>query len=753
MINLNKVFLSILFTFVFVSFISATDYKYKWGHPKPQGNPIYGVVFVDSLTGFAVTGCGMILKTTDWGENWFIIRDTDANYRDLYDIINIQNGILLACGENGIILRSADNGESWIEINTTFDNDLSDLAIVPGGDVSIAGANGTVLRSSNNGIDWAYIGLNNEKKVLHHFWKTSNEGYVAGNDFYRTTDSGNTWQFIDIFSGFNFNEVFFTNPDTGYVFTDFNTFRTIDGGNNWTDNYQHETNNYHFRSLVFSDTNWLSVSFGEGAAFHKTTNAGETWQRYYDLAGAVGFHYLYKGFGNRLFYGSDIGDIYYSDDFGLTYSIATLNIGGSFPATLGRDGRVVAFYKRADGILFSIIEASSFVNFWMQSNDGGYNWHKLVNQPFISASSNINFWDNQVGIVTNYNTISYTKDGGINWAITNLPDNHRATEIAIPNNDKFFVSTYQVNGGGALFLSADSGKTWNIVNDGLPSNIKYFNLQFINPQIGFISGFVDNQISINRLFKTSDGGSSWSEISTLGVNRYFFDMHWLKEDTAIASIYNNEDGGIFRTVDCGSNWEKVLSYPNVSNLFFHNDSWGTALQLNNSGIFLETIDGGLTWSETQVPISSAKLFSLFSGLRREITSMFPIDSGWVIGSSGNAILVAKTDNPTSINSGDKFNDFSNMPNSVQLICNYPNPFNPSTKIIFRVKEYSKIKMTVYNILGQTVKELLNSYKEAGEHNVVWNAKDNSGFEVGTGVYFISIQTENNSDFLKVLLLK
>ncbi|MCD4665214.1 MAG: hypothetical protein K8R68_08075, partial [Bacteroidales bacterium] len=77
----------------------------------------------------------------------------------------------------------------------------------------------------------------------------------------------------------------------------------------------------------------------------------------------------------------------------------------------------------------------------------------------------------------------------------------------------------------------------------------------------------------------------------------------------------------------------------------------------------------------------------------------------------------------------------NLPPVPVLSGNYPNPFNPETKIVFSIPEDSKINLSSYNIKGQKVRTLINNNKEKGFHNIIWNSKDNNGKLVASCVYF------------------
>ena len=89
----------------------------------------------------------------------------------------------------------------------------------------------------------------------------------------------------------------------------------------------------------------------------------------------------------------------------------------------------------------------------------------------------------------------------------------------------------------------------------------------------------------------------------------------------------------------------------------------------------------------------------------------------------------------------------------QLNQNYPNPFNPSTNIEFSLQKAGNVKITVYNIMGQTVKTLINETKPAGKHIISWDGKDYVGEQVASGLYFYRLESNQQIYTKKMLLLK
>jgi hypothetical protein len=94
-----------------------------------------------------------------------------------------------------------------------------------------------------------------------------------------------------------------------------------------------------------------------------------------------------------------------------------------------------------------------------------------------------------------------------------------------------------------------------------------------------------------------------------------------------------------------------------------------------------------------------------------------------------------------------------LPGGFALGQNYPNPFNPTTQIQFSLPSAGQVRMEIFNVLGQQVKTLVDQAMEAGEHTVSWDATDNSGQAVSSGIYFYRMVTDDHTDRKKMLLLR
>ncbi len=94
-----------------------------------------------------------------------------------------------------------------------------------------------------------------------------------------------------------------------------------------------------------------------------------------------------------------------------------------------------------------------------------------------------------------------------------------------------------------------------------------------------------------------------------------------------------------------------------------------------------------------------------------------------------------------------------IPAELSLDGNYPNPFNPVTTIRFGLPAPRKVRITVINLLGQEIIELVNGWQDIGRHEVQWQGQDHHGRPVSSGMYFTVLSDGHKTIVQKMLLLK
>jgi hypothetical protein len=111
-----------------------------------------------------------------------------------------------------------------------------------------------------------------------------------------------------------------------------------------------------------------------------------------------------------------------------------------------------------------------------------------------------------------------------------------------------------------------------------------------------------------------------------------------------------------------------------------------------------------------------------------------------LGDYGYISLKAETENPAS-------------PSAAILEQNYPNPFNPITQIAFSLSKDLPVKLDIFNVKGQNVKSVCDSYLAAGKHSYVWSGVNQAGEPVSSGIYFYQLTTPEGVISNKMILMK
>ena len=122
--------------------------------------------------------------------------------------------------------------------------------------------------------------------------------------------------------------------------------------------------------------------------------------------------------------------------------------------------------------------------------------------------------------------------------------------------------------------------------------------------------------------------------------------------------------------------------------------------------------------------------------------------GTIDGLEGDAVEIAISD-PGAAKAA-----VQTRPEAFSLADNFPNPFNPATTIQYALPQAADVELTVYNVVGQPVRTLVAEYQSAGHYAVEWDATDDSGHSLSSGMYFYRLQAGGEfREVKKMLLLK
>jgi hypothetical protein len=165
----------------------------------------------------------------------------------------------------------------------------------------------------------------------------------------------------------------------------------------------------------------------------------------------------------------------------------------------------------------------------------------------------------------------------------------------------------------------------------------------------------------------------------------------------------------------------------TGNLGWAVGEYGSIVRTSNAGTSWEALVSGI-----EVPLRSVKFVNN--------------NTGWAVGSEGNILKTTNgggTGSPIGIE-----NLYSGIPGDFKFFQNYPNPFNPSTKIRFALNVPSNIKISIYNTNGKLENIITEDFYREGEYSLTWNAANKP-----TGIYYAKIETERDSETIKMLLIK
>ncbi len=179
-------------------------------------------------------------------------------------------------------------------------------------------------------------------------------------------------------------------------------------------------------------------------------------------------------------------------------------------------------------------------------------------------------------------------------------------------------------------------------------------------------------------------------------------------------------------------------------------NWQTATETNNRGFEIQRRTGNQNWQTVS--------FVNGNGTTTQLNNYSYVDNPNVTNYSKLTYRLKQLDYDGQANYSKEINvEISGAPKTFTLEQNYPNPFNPATIIRYAIPTESKVRVVVYNLAGEVVKELVNEVQSAGYHESTFSA--NSGISLSSGIYFYSIDAtplNGNNAFRqtkKMILLK
>jgi photosystem II stability/assembly factor-like uncharacterized protein len=363
-----------------------------------------------------------------------------------------------------------------------------------------------------------------------------------------------------------------------------------------------------------------------------------------------------------------------------------------------------------------------------------------------------------------------TVNSGMTW--TSVDDGNFGDAIiwnidALDSSTAFVTITPLPLSTTYIYRTINGGNSWELVfsQDGGFIN----DIHMINQMNGLAYGDpVDNKWTI---IKTTDGGTSWSRISTepspngSEVGFYYNSLYMIGS----TDIWFLGTQRVYRSSDGGATWTNSLTPDYYLSVWFINDSVGMCSSNSNAGL---STNSGINWNQITVPGSGSYYSLAGSGTRDFWTASdgyvyhtTDFGSNWsseliffgnifamdfvTIGS--NAIGYVAGTNGTIARYEGAITSISKQPsisNKYSLEQNYPNPFNPTTKIKFTIPNAQFVTVKIFDVLGKFVMSICNEEKPSGTYELNFD-----GIGLSSGIYFYQLQAGNFIETKKFTLIK
>ncbi len=698
-----------------------------------------------------------VWKTTDGGATWNHVGLPKSRYigRIVVDPVNPSRVYVAATGnlysrnrDRGVY-RSVDAGASWSLVLSVSDTTgCVDLAIDPSNPSRVfaamwerirrpetrvyGGETSGLWRTENGGDTWAELtsGLpggaspqgrigvavapSNPSTVYAIYADAI--GYFTG--IYRSTNSGDTWSSRSAsglgtfysFYGWWFGRIWVDPLSAGTVWADgVYLYKSTNGGNNFTSAGSSMHVDHH--AQWFSPSNPNFILKGNDGGIYRSTNGGGSWS-------------FLGGLPITQFYTIEVHESEPWKVYGGTQDNGTNRTPGGqsdgWESLFGGDGHYVNVDPNDTDVIYLEYQ---YGNFYKSTNGGG---------SFNSAMSGISSgdrknWSTPVVIdpaslgkpaTTMYygaNRLYRSTNSASSWSVISgdLSDGFGGsngvtfgtiTTIAVAPSDS--ATIYVGTDDGNVWVSTNYGSSFSQINTGLPNRwVTRVAVDHSNDAVAYVtfSGFRDDD-PLPHVFRTSNWGSSWTDISGNLPDAPVNDLIVDPVDTSV--LYVGTDVGVFVTVNLGGTWSALG----------------------------EAIPVGVVISDLKY-IDNSGSPTLYAGTYGRSTWSYDLSVTTSVDAGGNGAADGEGELRMTL-----------APNS-------PNPMRDETRIRFSLMETAPARLEVIGVNGRRIRVLADEVLSAGDHEVTWDGRDESGRRAPNGVYFYRLMSAGDEASRKMTLMR
>ncbi len=691
--------------------LSNSGYIPNWhllSSPCSKNHTLNGVSYYDSLHAIVISDMGLIFATSDEGQTWNP-SGTGLTRQTLRGITHTEDGALITVGDSGIIFRSTDGGLNWSRIASSTSLNIYGLSINVSGHGYFVGQNGLVGKTTDYGKSWPIVTDTNAfgfmatiPSTLRAIAICTNDSAVAVGDSGAVgfTSDGIHWKALSGFPQSNVDSIAFYYPPESIARTSFRAvmycpLRFEFGPGTW---------------IIWGD-NDISAGIVDSALFYPAPK--NSISKSLDSSAVLVFSF------NFLAGDADGGRdllafrVLCADYFSVN---RRMDFGGSFEqsfhCSFPTDSTLILYAQPGfrENFLFASIDSMGFGyatctgGFFLKTTDNGFSWGIVrVNDTSFAYRSfdatDIHTIDSNHAFAVGWSgNLFRTTNGGITWDSSNIDNNlERLQGISYPAKGVAVV----VGDFGAILRSTNDGASWNYISQSITESFLEA-VAFSSPEIGVAVG------TSAEILRTADQGVTWTEINNplTGQNVSFREIAAFPDGT----YYTTTDSmGLWRSIDQGENWNRVIAIPNTISLGFYDENtavvaektWSSAI-VPDTMLLAFTRNGFATKTEFNIPIIN----------NNRIVFHF-IDSNTFLcfGSDGFVVKVEMSQGGASVTELS-----SSQTSPVQA---FPNPcVTHSVTIEYDLDNSGTTAVELWNTLGEKVQALFTANELAGHHSQV-----------------------------------
>lgn len=760
-------------------------------------NIIYAGTGEATYSGASYYGRGL-LKSIDAGQTWTHITTglPSSTYFSRIKIKPNNSTQLLAALGNAGLYRSTNSGTSWSQI---ISGRIDDVIFTPTGDTVFAvGGGGGLRRSIDGGMTFSAFGSGLATGTRTHFdFAKVNPAimyavvYSSTVDIYKSTNYGANWSLMSVTSeiGSQGGQAWYDlylrvnpkNHNKVYVGV-IDVFRSTDGNNftNITNGYSGGSVHVDQHYLFFHPLQENTFIVCNDGGIWQTQNNGDTFvnlnqnltlTQFYRIASSPfnssrilggtqdnGTQQTYSSLNWAAAYGGDGGEVCFNP-FDANYILGETQNGGIFRTTnsgasWGSSTTGINMNESVSWIAPIIAHPTNSGTFYTarqrvyQTTNNGSSWIAIsgnvngtspIREMAISKSNSL------IMFATSGSQVFKSTDGGLNWSnvTSGLPSRTITSVNIYPSEPNEVFLTYSGFGTQKIYKSTNGGTTWYAISNGLPDtpvNDLYIHpLNTGKPNTFFAATDIG-------IFLTENDGLNWFEISTTLPNTVVMHLDYSPGNQMLRAATHGR--GVYEAFVDFSIPVEMVSFTAEQRDESVILNWKTATETNNSHFEVERKLKNNDWQMLDIVAGAGTITEYrnyyyeddFSSLNYDGTALYRLKQVDYDGSFEYSSIISV--------------DVNFIPDEISLSQNYPNPFNPITTINYSLSIESNLSITIYNSLGERVKELINSVQNAGNYSVSWNASNQA-----SGIYFYVFEVKDlggnplHKELKKLILLK